>query len=252
MRYKTSKHAFNFLISTTYFIFTILPVVHAEPPLTQNISDGKLIISSQTTDLLTYQFSMVYPPAGVDTAFKRSGFIHPLRTPHGQILTRIQPPDHYHHYGIWNPWTHVLFEGDTLDFWNLAKRQGTIRFSKFLSQTENENYCEYEALHQHVVFEKDGSEKVALNEIQKVRIYPPENDRYIVDLTLTYECATESPFKILQYRYAGLGWRATEAWNNTNSQVLTSSGKTRKDADGSLARWFFIQGDLGDDTGGVL
>lgn len=73
-----------------------------------------------------------------------------------------------------------------------------------------------------------------------------------MDLTLIYKCATNSPFKILQYRYAGLGWRATEEWNNTNSRVLTSAGKTRKDADGSLARWFFIQGKLEDETGGIL
>jgi hypothetical protein len=29
---------------------------------------------------------------------------------------RVQAPDHSHHYGLWNPWTKVLFEGDTVDF----------------------------------------------------------------------------------------------------------------------------------------
>lgn len=75
--------------------------------------DSVLTISSGAMKLLTYQFKTVYPPKGIDTAYKRSGFIHPLYTPHGQVLTRIQPPDHYHHYGIWNPWTHTLFEKDT-------------------------------------------------------------------------------------------------------------------------------------------
>ena len=65
-------------------------------------------------------------------------------------------------------------------------------------------------------------------------------------------CATESPFHILQYRYAGMGWRTTEFWNNTNCEVLTSEGKTRKDTDGSRAKWCIVQGELpGNETGGV-
>jgi len=97
--------------------------------------DSVLTISSGDQKLLTYQFKPVYPPAGQDTNYKRSGFIHPLYTPHGQVLTRIQPPDHYHHYGIWNAWTHTFFEGDTVDFWNIKGRQGTVRFVKFTSKT---------------------------------------------------------------------------------------------------------------------
>ena len=87
------------------------------------MKDGSLTIQSGNKNLLRYWYKTVYPPAGIDSAFKRSGFIHPLWTPNGQELTRIQAPDHYHHYGIWNPWTHVLFEGDTVDFWNLRGRK---------------------------------------------------------------------------------------------------------------------------------
>src|SRR5678816_2620607 len=78
----------------------------SKSPLNLSI-DTVLTISSGDQMLLTYQFKTVYPPAGQDTNYKRSGFIHPLYTPHGQVLTRIQPPDHYHHYGIWNAWTHL-------------------------------------------------------------------------------------------------------------------------------------------------
>ena len=100
-----------------------------------NDNNGTLIFRAGNKDLLSYQYKTVYPPAGQDTNYKRSGFIHPLYTPHGQVLTRIQPPDHYHHYGIWNPWTHTLFENDTVDFWNIKGRQGTVRFAKFISKT---------------------------------------------------------------------------------------------------------------------
>lgn len=217
-------------------------------------NNGKLIIHSNNKNLLCYNFKTVYPPEGIDTAYKRSGFIHPLWSPHSQVLTRIQPPDHYHHYGIWNPWTHVLFEGDTVDFWNLGDKEGTVRFSSFISITNGPVFAEYEALHKHFVFKKDEIEKVALNELQSVRIYKPEEDQdyYLVDVNIELSCATKSPVLLLKYRYGGLGWRTTEQWNKNNSEVLTSEGKTRKDADGTKARWCIVQGDVDDDYAGMV
>ncbi|MDP4224227.1 MAG: PmoA family protein [Bacteroidota bacterium] len=216
--------------------------------------DGALVIHSGAKNLLQYWFKTVYPPKGIDTSYKRSAFIHPLWSPHGQVLTRIQPPDHYHHYGIWNPWTHVEYEGDTVDFWNLNARQGTVRFAKFISIENGPVFSEFAALHEHIVFRKTGSEKVAMNELQKVRVYAPgaDQDYFFVDFNILMDCAGDSPFKILEYRYAGLGWRTTEKWDNKNSMVLTSEGKTRKDADGSKARWCIVQGEIDSDYAGVV
>jgi len=217
--------------------------------------DSVLTISSGDQALLTYQFKTVYPPKGIDTNYKRSGFIHPLYTPHGQVLTRIQAPDHYHHYGIWNPWTHTAFEGDTVDFWNIRGRQGTVRFAKFTAQSSNKKYAEFSALHEHVVFKKDGSEKIALNEWQTVRVYAPEknSDHYMVDVTSKMSCASQSPLLIVAYRYAGFGWRATEYWDKNNSEMLTSEGKTRDNTDNTKARWLIVYGSLpGNDEGGIV
>lgn len=218
------------------------------------MKDGSLTIQSGNKNLLRYWYQTVYPPAGVDSSFKRSAFIHPLWTPHGQELTRIQAPDHYHHYGIWNPWTHVFFEGDTVDFWNLRSKQGTVRFGKFAAVTSGPVFSEFKAVHEHVAFKKEKTEKVALNEVQTVRVYKPEKDQdyYIADITIEMNCASESPFLIVEYRYAGLGWRATEKWNKDNSEVLTSEGKSRKEADGSTGKWFLIQGALDNDYGGAV
>src|SRR6187399_1893432 len=132
--------------------------------------DSVLTISSGDQKLLTYQFKTVYPPTGQDTNYKRSGFIHPLYTPHGQVLTRIQPTDHYHHYGIWNAWTHTFFEGDTVDFWNIKGRHGTVRFAKFTSKTSNAKYAEFTVLQEHVVFKKDKTEIIIRKEEHTARL----------------------------------------------------------------------------------
>lgn len=223
-------------------------------PVTGNKENGALVINGDHKNLLSYHFKTVYPPAGIDSAYKRSGFIHPLWTPHGQELTRIQPVDHYHHYGIWNPWTHTLFENDTVDFWNIRGKKGTVRFAKFISKHNGPAFSEFEVLHEHVVFKKDDSEKIALNEYQTVRVYKqdPNNDYYIVDITSKMSCASASPLLLLTYRYGGLGWRATEFWDKSNCEILTSEGKTRKDTDGSKARWCITQGALPDNEYGGI
>jgi len=214
--------------------------------------DGTLTIRSGNRDLLRYQFEMVYPPAGVDSAFKRNAFIHPLWSPHGQVLTRIQPPDHYHHYGIWNPWTHVLYKNDTVDFWNIGGKKGTVRFAGFTTVNSGPVFGQFEARHDHVVFKKDGEEEVAIKELQSVTVYHPTSDYYIADIDIQLSCATDSPVKLLEYRYGGLGWRTTEKWDRYNSEAITSAGKTRKDADGSKATWCIVQGEIDNDYAGVV
>jgi hypothetical protein len=211
-------------------------------------------LKAANKDLLRYQYETMMPPPGVNEAFKRSGFIHPLWSPHGQVLTRIQAPDHYHHYGLWNPWTHVLFDGDTVDFWNLNSKQGTVRFSDFISVVNGNVFGEYAAVQHHVAFGKDGSEKLAIAEVQTVRVYAPSrsNDYYVADITVQMNCP-DSPVRLLEYRYGGIGWRATEQWTKENSRVLTSEGKTRKDADGSAARWCIVDGAVdGENAGAVM
>lgn len=231
------------------------PSAHLAPAAMQVVDEqGGLLLQAGRRRLLRYNSRLVYPPAGIDTAFKRSGFIHPLWSPHGQELTRIQAPDHYHHYGLWNPWTHVLFEGDTVDFWNLGDHKGTVRFANVLTTTSGAVYGEYQVLQNHVAFPKGRPEKTALHEVQTVRVYQPAGpDAYLADLTIQLNCATASLVTLLAYRYGGLGWRATAQWNKHNSEVLTSAGKTRQAADGSLARWCVVQGQLGPaDYGGVV
>jgi hypothetical protein len=220
--------------------------------LTAERKDGQLTLKSGNKNLLRYQFETVMPPPGINEVYKRSGFIHPLWAPHGQILTRIQPPDHYHHYGIWNPWTHVLFEGDTVDFWNLNARQGTVRFSEILATVNGNSFAEYAAVQDHVAF-RDGKEKIAIREVQTVRIYAPDKNanHYITDVTIRMNCP-ESPVRLLEYRYGGFGWRATEQWTKENSKVLTSEGKGRKDADGSTARWCIVEGPVDGENAGVV
>lgn len=221
------------------------------PSMSAAKQNGALVLQHRNQPLLSYGYETVYPPQGVDSAYKRSGFIHPLWSPNGQVLTRIQPKDHYHHYGIWNPWTHTLVKGDTIDFWNIGSGKATVRFSKFNSTINGSVLTGFESVHEHVIL-KPKPEQVAITEKQNWVVFQPSKDFYIIDFTSTLQSAISEPVVLLEYRYGGLGWRTTEKWNNKNSEVLTSAGRTRKDADGSKATWCIVQGAIDGDYAGMI
>lgn len=216
---------------------------------------GTLVLQENDQRLLQYNYATVEPPAGVDSVYRRSGFIHPLWAPDGTVLTNMHPKDHWHHVGIWNPWTHTEFEGKETDFWNLQKKEGTVRFNGFLSRTEGNVWCGFKALQDHIAMQGSGSEKKALNEVWDIRAYNSGTDssRRIWDFISTFSCAGNSPVELLQYRYGGgFGFRATASWTSATSKVLTSEGKTRLNADSTRARWIKITGRSEQGQAGML
>ncbi|WP_029903326.1 PmoA family protein [Prevotella sp. 10(H)] len=218
-------------------------------------SEDAILISSSENKVMEYHYGVKLPPKGAKYEYRRSGFIHPLWSPTGEVLTNIQPRDHYHHYGIWNPWTRVTFEGKSVDFWNLADGQGTVRFKAFNSMTGGTVYGGLKGIQEHVVF-KPGYEKVAMNETFAIRLWDVKDEQnrkvWLWDFSSTMNCASESPFIINAYRYAGFSIRATPEWNTSTSTILTSEGKTRKDADNTVARWMFCNGKAGGNQSGIL
>jgi hypothetical protein len=216
--------------------------------------NSALVIKNSNKKVLQYNYRTQYPPAGVDSAFKRSGFIHPLWSPGGNTLTQINPRDHYHHVGIWNPWTDVVFQGKKVDFWNIGDKKATVRFARFIGQDKGAVYGGFKALQEHVVLNHpaSGAETIAMNEVWDIRVFNIGSGMWLWDFTSSLNCATPDTVFLEEYRYGGFGFRATADWNNQNSKVLTSEGKTRKEADASTARWCMIDGAMQQGHSGIL
>ena len=218
-----------------------------ENKITTVITPESIVLKNGNSEILHYQTAVLYPPAKIDTAYKRSGFIHPLITPSGNILTRVSPPDHYHHVGIWNPWTRVRIGNHVTDFWNLSEKQGTVRFAGINSIVNGPVYGGFSVRQEHIDFQGKMPEELAINEVWDVRAWNAEPvvglKAWLVGLTTFLSVAGDSSIVFEAYRYGGgIGIRANEEWTKDNSSVLTSEGKTRKDADGTRARWTDING----------
>ena len=228
-------------------------VVNSKIELEKSRHGLKLVFNQKP--ILNYQFNEVYPPDGVDPIFKRSGFIHPLWSPGGEALTRIQAPDHYHHYGIWGPWTKTHINGREVDFWNLVKGEGTVRFANFLSEVEGSVFSGFSALQQHIDFGAKGGDQLAINEVLDICAWNVDSQGkvWLVDYISTLNCPLDSGILLDAYRYGGgIGFRATEKWMKDNSSVLTSEGNDRLTADGTKARWCIVEGESTPGRSGIL
>ena len=228
--------------------------VKAAGSVNLNVGEKALEITCGGTKVLRYNHATVPAPKGQSKLYDRSGFIHPLWSPGGAVLTGIHPGDHYHHLGLWHPWTKTKFEGRSVDFWNLKAGNGTMRFKEWGSVASGPVFGAFRAIQEHVDLSAPGGEKVVLTEKFDVRVWnaAPKDAYWLMDYTTTQRCASQSPLELAQYRYGGFGFRATTEWNKDNSDYLTSEGKTRKDGHATRARWCITQGKTSKGEAGIV
>ncbi|MDD4869962.1 MAG: PmoA family protein [Kiritimatiellae bacterium] len=205
--------------------------------------------------VLRYKYGIEPSPERMSKNYERSGFIHPVWSPAGQVLTQIHLPDHIHHMGLWNAWTSAEFENRKIDFWNIKEGKATVRFAKCLETKSGPVFGGFKVLQEHIDLSNPGGAKVALNEDLEVRVWNPggtEKGYWLFDWISVQRCASSSPLVLHQYRYGGIGFRATAEWGRDNSDYLTSEGKTRKDGHGTRARWCSITGKTAKGEAGLL
>jgi len=209
-----------------------------------------LILKKKGNPILSYNYVLSTLPKGVDPIYKRSGYIHPIYSPKGNVLTNINPKDHRHHYGLWNPWTHLVYDGKLYDLWNLVKRQGTVRSEEVDQAYQGNVMAGFKAHLGHYIF-NDKAEKKIMDEWWTVKTWNvPEGNLWDFESALLP--STPLPVLIKEYRYAGFGFRATADWKKENCEMMTSEGYDRSETDGTRARWIYITGTCKGGRSGLL
>lgn len=122
-------------------------------------NSNQITLSDGANTVLVYHKNEVEPPEGTDPIYKRSAFIHPIRTPNGEVLTSIHPSDHIHHMGLWHAWVKTSHENREIDFWNLKKSQGTVQYAKTLSLHRSESEIGFSVIQNHVAFTQKKNQK---------------------------------------------------------------------------------------------
>lgn len=198
--------------------------------------------------VLAYQ-KTVRLPEGVDPKYGRSGFLHPVSTPSGRVLTDDYPlPDHTHQNGVFLAWRKATFEGKSLNFWEASA--ATVRHEKVLEILNDKDAAGFRVELAHV----DG-EEVILREIRTVLVHA---DSGHIDLTSEQRCATGSPLTLDRYHYGGFAVRGSRQWYPGGHgaagegkekpaapcQMLTSAGLTRENGNHSRPAWVCMSGPI--------
>lgn len=191
------------------------------------------------------------PREGIKPEVVRAGYIHPVFSPSGQLVTDDYPANHPHHHGIWTPWTKTSFQGRSPDFWNMQGKTGAEEFVALDRTWSGPVHGGFEARLNMV----DLSAPVpvtALHETWQVTVYDvggASRPVRMFDLVTTQTCATADPLILPAYHYGGFGFRAAWAWNGPGdaARFLTSEGGTDRIKDNnSRVRWCFLGGPLKD------
>jgi hypothetical protein len=197
-----------------------------------------LHIQSNGQPVFDYRLQGELPSADIKPIFKRNGYMHPVFTPAGHIVTDEYPSDHRHQDGIFFAWTKTEFEGRHPDFWNIGDGTGRVELEKLDSTWNGPVHGGFKARLRHMDMSAP-KPKPVLNELWEVMVYRPG----LFDMVSTQETAGNSPLVLPEYRYGGIGIRGHRDWKAKGSvQFLTSEGKDRIAGDATRARWCAMSG----------
>ena len=222
-------------------------------------------INIDKTPVLTYYKSVQLPAEGVPEYYQRSGFIHPLYSPSGKILTDDFPEGHAHQHGLFFALVNTTFRGNATDFWNQQNGTGTVRHLRIKDRNSTGNGAGFTAEHEHLAIHNSDT-VVAAKEEWEVWVHD-RSDVFVVDLTSRLTVQGRDTLQVNEYHYGGLGFRGSAEWNDVGFEqpgnvnyigkkgrggFLTSSGKTRMDGNHSHERWVSFHGVIEGDSAGIV
>ena len=193
------------------------------------------------------------PPADSPSYYRRSGFIHPLYSPNGSVLTDDFPAGHAHQHGVFMTWVNTTFRNQKLDFWNQHQKTGTVAHAEVISIEEGPVFTRIKTKLRHLSLVHGP----VLEEVWTITVYPFASN-FLFDLESEQVNITKDTLFLNQYHYGGLAFRGSREWNSHDTvhyrnpwQIITSEGKDNASANHSHARWVDASGKLNGQVSGA-
>lgn len=223
-----------------------------EPSLSIKEDGITIQIQFDGQTILNYFTATQLAPDTLAEYYKRSGFIHPLKTLTGKTLTDGFPFDHAHQHGIFNAWTKTTFRGTEIDFWNQQDQLGTVRHKRVIDIKPSIPSFQVELEHLAYV---DNDTVIVLEEIWDISA-TLKNNYYVFDLTSTQTCVSEDSLILDKYLYGGLAFRGSADWNVENNYdslcYFTTSDKLNQvEGNHTRPKWASIYGQINNGLAGI-
>jgi len=185
-------------------------------------------------------------PEGLPQYYTRSGFIHPVYSSSGRIVTDDFPVGYAHQHGFFSAWTNTTFRNSFIDFWNTHKELATVAHVEMLETQRQDGFVGFKARLQQSSL-KFGK---ILREDLTIRVHN-RSDVFVWDVRSDQTNVTRDTLFLNKHLYGGLGIRGSKHWNAKDAtnylspaNFLTSDGLTRDSANHTHPEWTAIYGDL--------
>lgn len=214
--------------------------------------DGKhLNVKVDGKPVLTYNHALVEAPKRDQAYYDKSGYIHPLYTPSGKVITDDFNPNHAHQHGIMFSWRKILFEGRENNGWDQKSQLGKVEHNQINSFTGGPVFGSFTTSIDHIDLTKKTGPVTMLKETWQVRVFALK-DHFLFDINSVQNCATDKPVTIQKVHYGGMTIRGLADWHeNHQYDYLTSEGKNKTNGNQSRPHWVEMYGPLGAETAGV-
>lgn len=216
-------------------------------------AEGQVKFTLGGKPVATYQATARDAPRpDLNPLFLRGGYLHPLTTPAGKVITDDYALNHLHHHGVWMAWTKTRYDNREPDFWNMGQGKGKVDFVSLENTWSGPIEAGLIAKHQYTDLTGPSPIKV-LDETWNVHVYQLGMPYYVLDLECAQHTSTPLPLMLPIYHYGGLGVRGLEAWNGKDSvNFITSENETNREAaNGKPARWIAMSGAADGATAGM-
>ncbi len=192
-------------------------------------------VSVRGKPVLVYNKAVQEPPQGIDAIYRRSGYIHPLYSPSGRIVTGDFAPDHAHQHALFGAFVDTSFEGQPIDFWNQHKRTGGGSHDKVIEVQSGDEVGTFTVELLHQAYPVSDQAKPVLRERWTVQVYADTDPGFVLDIRSEITCIADSPLRVNQYHYGGMAIRGNNQWVTAESEKAIRQFVQAKESDPRLA-----------------
>ncbi|MBP3193964.1 PmoA family protein [Natronogracilivirga saccharolytica] len=247
--------------------------------VSHELEEQTVTFVSHENPVLSYFHRFNSPPETLDNRYRRGGYIHPVYSPSGVILSNhLNVEQHPHHSGIWSAWTNTEFDDRTPDFWNVHNNTGRVDVDTLLNLWSGPVHAGFNSLHRFIDMSKKDDPKiipedpmVALHEKWDVRVFglveaaaanakkndtesldnDLKHDFLMFDLEVTQTTNNDNPLLLPEYHYGGVGFRGHYEWDNPDNVTFLTSEGLGRDGNETRPRWVHIGGKIDNKQVGI-
>ena len=240
-------------IDANNFKIHIVPQNTDNQNITIKIDDDKGVINVTNGErqVLKYHLTEKLPPS-TPGYYMRGGFIHPLVSPKGKVLTDGFPSGHTHQHGLFSALVNTRYKGDRVDFWNQQEQTATVRHSRLIESEDGPVFSTFTIELDYI----SSLHGMLMKERWKVKVYNSQPS--IVEISSNFKSVAEDTVFIDKYHYGGLAFRGSKKWNRSDTthfqndvEFLTNDEFNREDANHSRPTWTAAFGKLNGEYAGI-